>query len=223
MLTTTFPPLWTLLIVSDTTNIHLWYYLHAVLRVTHEKAAVLIPQMPGIGTTAVSIPGSFSITSITLNGRNTKSTIILYHLDTRIPNFNTRKDDFSMTRKKNKTVDELRAAEAKALRERDEKNALIKELHKQISEAARRERNAHIYFRGGELTHHLGDKAELLTDDDVKRLLNYVFSFGGVQKIVNEMLAIRRGDANGTVEELLSTAMSGDKRAPIRSTDVQTS
>ena len=128
-----------------------------------------------------------------------------------------------MTRKKNKTVDELRAAEAKALRERDEKNALIKELHKQISEAARRERNAHIYFRGGELTHHLGDKAELLTDDDVKRLLNYVFSFGGVQKIVNEMLAIRRGDAEGTVEELLSYAASGDKRASIRSTDVQTS
>ena len=128
-----------------------------------------------------------------------------------------------MTRKKNKTVDELRAAEAKALRERDEKNALIKELHKQISEAARRERNAHIYFRGGELTHHLGDKAELLTDDDVKRLLNYVFSFGGVQKIVNEMLAIRRGDAEGTVEELLSSIASGDKRIPIRSTDVQTS
>ena len=128
-----------------------------------------------------------------------------------------------MTRKKNKTVDELRAAEAKALRERDEKNALIKELHKQISEAARRERNAHIYFRGGELTHHLGDKAELLTDDDVKRLLNYVFSFGGVQKIVNEMLAIRRGDANGTVEELLSSIASGDKRVPIRNANVQTS
>ncbi|MBO5502251.1 MAG: hypothetical protein J6A48_09540 [Clostridia bacterium] len=128
-----------------------------------------------------------------------------------------------MSRRKNKTVDELRAAEAKALRERDEKNALIKELHKQISEAARRERNAHIYFRGGELTHHLGDKAELLTDDDVKRLLDYVFSFGGVQKIVNEMLAIRRGDAEGTVEELLSSIASGDKRVPIRNANVQTS
>jgi len=128
-----------------------------------------------------------------------------------------------MTRKKNKTVDELRAAEAKALRERDEKNALIKELHKQISEAARRERNAHIYFRGGELTHHLGDKAELLTDDDVKRLLDYVFSFGGVQKIVYEMLAIRRGDAEGTVEELLSSIASRDKRVPIRNANVQTS
>lgn len=128
-----------------------------------------------------------------------------------------------MSRRKNKTVDELRAAEAKALRERDEKNALIKELNKQISEAARRERNAHIYFRGGELTLHLGDKAELLTDDDVKRLLDYVFSFGGVQKIVNEMLAIRRGDAEGTVEELLSSIASGDKRVPIRNANVQTS
>ena len=128
-----------------------------------------------------------------------------------------------MSRRKNKTVDELRAAEAKALRERDEKNALIKELHKQISEAARRERNAHIYFRGGELTHHLGDKAELLTDDDVKLLLEYVFSFGGVQKIVYEMLAIRRGDAEGTVEELLSSIASGDKRVPIRNANVQTS
>ena len=128
-----------------------------------------------------------------------------------------------MSRRKNKTVDELRAAEAKALRERDEKNALIKELHKQISEAARRERNAHIYFRGGELTHHLGDKTELLTDDDVKLLLDYVFSFNSVQKIVDEMLAIRRGDVNGTVEELLSNATSGPVQTPIRSTDVQTS
>lgn len=128
-----------------------------------------------------------------------------------------------MSRRKNKTVDELRAAEAKALRERDEKNALIKELHKQISEAARRERNAHIYFRGGELTRHLGDKAELLTDEDIKLFLDFVFSFGGVQKIVNEMLAIRRGDAEGTVEELLSSIASGDKRVPIRNANVQTS
>ena len=128
-----------------------------------------------------------------------------------------------MSRRKNKTVDELRAAEAKALRERDEKNALIKELHKQISEAARRERNAHIYFRGGELTRHLGDKAERLTDEDIKLFLDYVFSFGGVQKIVNEILAIRRGEAEGTAEELLSNTASGDKRVPIRSTDVQTS
>ena len=128
-----------------------------------------------------------------------------------------------MTRKKNKTVDELRAAEVKALRERDEKNALIKELHKQISEAARRERNAHIYFRGCELTHHLGDKAELLTDDDVKLFLDYVFGFGSIQKTVDEMLAIRRGDADGTVEELLSNTASKDNRAPFLSTDVQTS
>lgn len=128
-----------------------------------------------------------------------------------------------MSRRKNKTVDELRAAEAKALRERDEKNVLIKELHKQISEAARRERNAHIYFRSGELTRHIGDKAELLTDEDIKLFLDYMFSFGGVQKIVNEMLAIRRGDAEGTVEELLSSMASGDKRVPFQNANVQTS
>ena len=70
-----------------------------------------------------------------------------------------------MSRKKNKTVAELRAAEAKAVQERDAKNAYIKDLHKQISEATRQERNKHLYARGGELTHHLQDNTELLTDD----------------------------------------------------------
>ena len=128
-----------------------------------------------------------------------------------------------MSRRKNKTTVELQAAADHVEQEIAKLLAQKKDLRKQINETSRKERNAHIYFRGGELTHHLGDKAELLTDEDIKLFLDYVFSFGGVQKIVNEMLAIRRGDANGTVEELLSTAMSGDKRAPIRSTDVQTS
>ena len=58
-------------------------------------------------------------------------------------------------------------------------------LHK-ISEG--KKRNAHIYFRGGELTHCLQDKAELLTT------------------------------VSGTVEERLSNAASGAVRTPIRST-----
>ena len=128
-----------------------------------------------------------------------------------------------MSRKKNKTTVELQAAADHVEQEIAKLLAQKKDLRKQINETSRKERNAHIYFRGGELTHHLGDKAELLTDEDIKLFLNYVFSFGGVQKIVNEMLAIRRGDAEGTVEELLSNVASGDKRVPIRSTDVQTS
>ena len=128
-----------------------------------------------------------------------------------------------MSRRKNKTTVELQAAADHVEQEIAKLLAQKKDLRKQINETSRKERNAHIYFRGGELTHHLGDKAELLTDEDIKRFLNYVFSFGGVQKIVNEMLAIRRGEAEGTVEELLSNAASGDKRVPIRSADVQTS
>ena len=128
-----------------------------------------------------------------------------------------------MSRRKNKTTVELQAAADHVEQEIAKLLAQKKDLRKQINETSRKERNAHIYFRGGELTHHLGDKAELLTDEDIKLFLNYVFSFGGVQKIVNEMLAIRRGDAEGTVEELLSNAASGDKRVPPRSTDVQTS
>ena len=128
-----------------------------------------------------------------------------------------------MSRRKNKTTVELQAAADHVEQEIAKLLAQKKDLRKQINETSRKERNAHIYFRGGELTHHLGDKAELLTDEDIKLFLDYVFSFGGVQKIVNEMLEIRRGDAEGTVEELLSSIASGDKRVPIRSTDVQTS
>lgn len=128
-----------------------------------------------------------------------------------------------MSRRKNKTTVELQAAADHVEQEIAKLLAQKKDLRKQINETSRKERNAHIYFRGGELTHHLGDKAELLTDEDIKLFLDYVFSFGGVQKIVNEMLEIRRGDAEGTVEELLSNTASGDKRVLIRSTDVQTS
>ena len=128
-----------------------------------------------------------------------------------------------MSRRKNKTTVELQAAADHVEQEIAKLLAQKKDLRKQINETSRKERNAHIYFRGGELTHHLGDKAELLTDEDIKLFLNYVFSFGGVQKIVNEMLEIRRGDAEGIVEELLSNTASGDKRVLIRSTDVQTS
>ena len=128
-----------------------------------------------------------------------------------------------MSRRKNKTTVELQAAADHVEQEIAKLLAQKKDLQKQINETSRKERNAHIYFRGGELTHHLGDKAELLTDEDIKLFLDYVFSFDGVQKIVNEMLEIRRGDAEGTVEELLSNTASGDKRVLIRSTDVQTS
>ena len=128
-----------------------------------------------------------------------------------------------MSRKKNKTTAELQAAADHVDQEIAKLLAEKKDIRKQISETARKERNARLYFRGGELTHHLQDKAELLTDEDIKQFLTYVFSFSRTQKLVSDMLAIRRGEADGTMEELLSNAMSGYSRAPFRGNDVQTS
>lgn len=128
-----------------------------------------------------------------------------------------------MSRKKNKTTIELQAAADHVDQEIARLQAEKKDLRKQISETARKERNAHLYFRGGELTHYLQDKAELLTDEDIKQFLTYVFSFSRTQKLVSDMLAIRRGEAEGSVEELLSNAMSGYARTPFRNNDVQTS
>ena len=128
-----------------------------------------------------------------------------------------------MSKKRNKSVAELKAAKAQAEQTLDAAKATIKDLNKEISEATRKERNARLYFRGGELTHHLQDKAELLTDEDIKQFLTYVFSFSRTQKLVSDMLAIRRGEAEGTVEELIQNAMSGYGRAPFRGNDGQTS
>ena len=128
-----------------------------------------------------------------------------------------------MSRKKNKTTVELQAAADHVDQEIARMQAEKKALRKRINETARKERNAHLYFRGGELTHHLQDKAEMLTDEDINQFLTHVFSFSRTQKLVSDMLAIRRGEAEGTVEELVQSAMSGYGRAPFRGNDGQTS
>ena len=127
-----------------------------------------------------------------------------------------------MSRRK-KTLADLQAEKSKLEQKVSDTNQEIRQLNKQISEAARKERNARIYFRGGELTHHLQDKAETLTDEDIKLFLTYVFSFPRTQKRVSDMLAIRRGEADGSIKELVSNAMSGYGRTPFRGNDVQTS
>ena len=128
-----------------------------------------------------------------------------------------------MSRKKNKTTVELQAAADHVDQEIARLQAEKKDLRKQINETTRKERNARLYFRDGELTYHLQAKAELLTDEDIKQFLTYVFSFSRTQKLVSDMLAIRRGEAEGSVEELVQSAMSGYGRAPFRGNDGQTS
>ena len=67
------------------------------------------------------------------------------------------------------------------------------ELDQKIKAQARKDRNHSIYQRGGELTMHLGDKAEVFTDEDIKLFLNHVFSFSGIQKLLTQMREIRSG------------------------------
>ena len=73
------------------------------------------------------------------------------------------------------------------------------ELDQKIKAQARKDRNHSIYQRGGELTMHLGDKAEVFTDEDIKLFLNHVFSFSGIQKLLTQMREIRSGESRFTM------------------------
>lgn len=112
-----------------------------------------------------------------------------------------------MSRRK-KTIEELQAEKSRIERQITDANLEIKQLNKSINEAKRKQRNARIYQRGGELTHHLQDNTELLTEDDVKQLLTFVFSLDPVKKLVADVLAIRRGEQDGSAETLLENAIA---------------
>ena len=75
-----------------------------------------------------------------------------------------------------------------------------------IKAQARKDRNHSIYQRGGELTMHLGDKAEIFTDEDVALFLKHVFSFTGIQKLLTQMREIRSGENRITMEQLFENA-----------------
>ena len=47
---------------------------------------------------------------------------------------------------------------------------------------------------------------DLLKNDDVHRLLNFLFSSNYVKKLVSTMGAIARGEQSGTIAELLDNA-----------------
>ena len=87
------------------------------------------------------------------------------------------------------------------------------ELDQKIKAQARKDRNHSIYQRGGELTMHLGDKAEVFTDEDRKLFLNHVFSFSGIQKLLTQMREIRSGESRITMEQLFENARTTPQTA----------
>jgi len=88
------------------------------------------------------------------------------------------------------------------------------ELDQKIKAQARKDRNHSIYQRGGELTMHLGDKAEVFTDEDVALFLKHVFSFTGIQKLLAQMREIRSGESRITMEQLFENARTTPQTAP---------
>lgn len=88
------------------------------------------------------------------------------------------------------------------------------DLDQKIKAQARKDRNHSIYQRGGELTMHLGDKADVFTNEDIKLFLNHVFSFSGIQKLLTQMREIRSGENRITMEQLFENARITPQTAP---------
>ena len=88
------------------------------------------------------------------------------------------------------------------------------DLDQRIKAQVRKERNHSIYQRGGELTMHLGDKAEVFTDDDITLFLNHVFSFSGIQKLLTQMRQNRAGERRISMQQLFENAPSTPLAVP---------
>ena len=103
-------------------------------------------------------------------------------------------------------LEQLNAAAKKAQEKRDAYTEEQKRISREINAEKRKLRNRHIYNWGGHLEGLL-QEPERLTDDDVHRLLNFLFSSNYVKKLVSTMGAIARGDQAGTIAELLDNAI----------------
>ena len=99
----------------------------------------------------------------------------------------------------NARVEKLQAAKEKVLRDKQKSESRLKELQKQIAVATRKERTKRLCTRGGMLERFLLEP-ELLKDEDVYSLLEYIFSFSGIQRALNERLEKRRHELTDYVE-----------------------
>ena len=113
-----------------------------------------------------------------------------------------------------KQLDKLNAAKQRLEEQRAALAQKMKEADQKISAEKRKERNHRNYHRGGELTMHLDDKAELFTDEDIALFLKHVFSFSGIQKLLNQMREIRSGESRITMEQLFENARTTPQTAP---------
>ena len=102
-------------------------------------------------------------------------------------------------------LEQLTEAAKKAKEKRDAIAQEQKILAQKLNAEKRKQRNKRIFNWGGHLEGLLSEQ-EQLTDDDVHRLLNFLFSSNYVKKLVSTMGAIARKEQPGTIAELLDNA-----------------
>ena len=99
----------------------------------------------------------------------------------------------------NARVEKLQAAKEKALRDKRKSESKLKDLEKQIAAVTRKERTKRLCTRGGMLERFLLEP-ELLRDEDVYSLLEYVFSLDAIKRALNGRLEMRRHELIGNME-----------------------
>ena len=96
-------------------------------------------------------------------------------------------------------IEKLQAAKEKALRDKQKSESKLKDIEKQIAAVTRKERTKRLCTRGGMLERFLLEP-ELLRDEDVYSLLEYVFSLDAINRALNGRLEMRRHELTDDTE-----------------------
>ena len=103
----------------------------------------------------------------------------------------------------------------------DEKDRAEQLLHKAQENLKRKEaaaakeldrqRTNRLCTHGGHLEMYL-EEPELFTKEQICKLVDYFFTSNAVKKLVQDMLKVRHGEAPGTVEEVIESAIENVER-----------
>ena len=114
---------------------------------------------------------------------------------------------------KKKTLEELLAAQTEAQTLVNNAQMKLNAIKTQVSEETDRLRNNRLRTRGEHLEKYLEDP-ELFTNEEICKLIDCVFTLAPIHTLVGDMLKVRRGEAAGSVDELIETAAAKLKRTP---------
>ena len=115
--------------------------------------------------------------------------------------------------KKKMTLEDLLAAQADAQTLVNNAQMKLNAIKTQVSEETDRLRNNRLRTRGEHLEKYLEDP-ELFSDAEICKLIDCVFTLAPIHTLVGDMLKVRRGEAVGSVDELIETAAAKLKRTP---------